>query len=209
MSKILPVEWSLLSAVHGNTYRTGQTVSRFALRLHPILPSVLWRCWLGVRKGMRPVKNSCGVLAWLSVWSEMQTCIWPSWCHCHWLSLASVKSRLVFPFWYRLTRVVPEKGPLNGCVCSPNPPRMSLSFVLWMVATGLPISPSSRASWDAQLLKIPAVSPSVMNCCVIRVEYYVKVCRWRSLFVIIRWNPQFITRCFDAVGWAAGRTSGL
>ena len=21
------------------------------------------------------------------------------------------------PFWYRLTRVVPDKGPLNGCVC--------------------------------------------------------------------------------------------
>jgi len=35
----------------------------------------------------------------------------------HSLSLASVKSRLVLPFWYRLTRVVPEKGPLNGCVC--------------------------------------------------------------------------------------------
>jgi len=32
------------------------------------------------------------------------------------LSLASVKSRLVLPFWYRLTRVVPKKGPLNGCV---------------------------------------------------------------------------------------------
>jgi len=29
---------------------------------------------------------------------------------------ASVKSRLVLPFWYRLTRVVPEKGPLNGCM---------------------------------------------------------------------------------------------
>ena len=38
-----------------------------------------------------------------------------------------VKSRLVLPFWYRLTRVVPEKGPLNArararararvCVC--------------------------------------------------------------------------------------------
>ena len=37
---------------------------------------------------------SGGVLAWLSVWSEVQTCIWPSWCHCHLLSLASVKSRL-------------------------------------------------------------------------------------------------------------------
>ena len=33
------------------------------------------------------------------------------------LSLASVKSRLVLPFWYRLTRVVLDKGPLNGCVC--------------------------------------------------------------------------------------------
>jgi len=30
---------------------------------------------------------------------------------------ASVKSRLVLPLWYRLTRVVPDKGPLNGCVC--------------------------------------------------------------------------------------------
>ena len=47
----------------------------------------------------------------------MQTCIWPGWCHCHSLSLASVKSRLVLPFWYRLTRVVLDKGPLNGCAC--------------------------------------------------------------------------------------------
>ena len=61
-------------------------------------------------------KLSGGVLAWLSVWSEVQTCMWPSWCHCHSLSLASVKSTLVLPFWYRLTWVVPEKGPLNGCV---------------------------------------------------------------------------------------------
>ena len=28
-------------------------------------------------------KLSGGVLAWLSVWSELQTCIWPSGCHCH------------------------------------------------------------------------------------------------------------------------------
>ena len=62
-------------------------------------------------------KLSGWVLAWLSVWSEVQTCIWPSWCHCYSLSLASVKSRLVLSFWYRLTRVVPDKGQLNGCVC--------------------------------------------------------------------------------------------
>jgi len=60
-------------------------------------------------------KLSVEVLAWLSVWSEVQTCIWHSWCRCHSLSLASVKSRLVLPFWYWLTRVVPEKGPLNVC----------------------------------------------------------------------------------------------
>ena len=79
---------------------------------------MLRRCWLGGRKGIRPVKKlSGGVLAWLSVWSELQTCIWLSWYHCHSLSLASVKFGLVLLFWYRLTRVVPEKGPLNGCVC--------------------------------------------------------------------------------------------
>ena len=79
------------------------------------MTSVLWRCWFGGRKGIQPVKNlSGGVLAWLSVWSKVQTCIWPSWCHCHSLSLASVKSRLVLPFWYR---VVPDKGLFNGCVC--------------------------------------------------------------------------------------------
>jgi len=81
-----------------------------------LFPSVLWHCWLGVRKGIRPVKTElwgAGVV----VWSEMHTCIWPSRFHCHSLSVASVKSRLVLPFWYWLTWVVPDKGPLNGCVC--------------------------------------------------------------------------------------------
>ena len=60
-------------------------------------------------------KLSGGVLAWLSVWCEVQTCIWPSWCHCH-SHLTQVKSRLILPFWYWLTRVVPYIGPLNGCM---------------------------------------------------------------------------------------------
>ena len=82
------------------------------------MPSVLWCCWLGGRKGIQPVKKlSGGVLAWLSAWSEVQTCIWPSGCQCYSLSLASVKSSLVLPFWYRSTRVVPDEVPLNGCVC--------------------------------------------------------------------------------------------
>jgi len=51
-------------------------------------------------------KLSGGFLAWLSVWSEVQTCACgpadATAIHC----LASVKSRLVLPFWYW---VVPEK----------------------------------------------------------------------------------------------------
>jgi len=35
--------------------------------------------WAAARKGIRPVKKLSGeVLAWLFVWSEVQTCIWPS-----------------------------------------------------------------------------------------------------------------------------------
>ena len=74
------------------------------------VPSVLWRCWLGGRKGIRPVKKLSGGVLWLSVWSKVQTCIWPSWCHCHSLSLASVKSRLVSSFWY-------ERAVKRVCVC--------------------------------------------------------------------------------------------
>ena len=81
------------------------------------MPSVLWLL-VGRQEGHPACKKlSGGVLARLSDWSEVQTCMRPSWCHCHSMSLASVKSRLVSPFWYRLTGVVPDKGPLNGCVC--------------------------------------------------------------------------------------------
>jgi len=54
-----------------------------------------------------------------------RTCLSLSWCHCHSLSLAPVKSRLVLPFWYRLTRGDPDKGPLNVCVCNPSSGRRS------------------------------------------------------------------------------------
>ena len=78
--------------------RTASSLASFKSRLVLLLLlSVLWRCWLGGRKGIRPVKKlSGGVLVWWSVWSKVQTCMWPSWCHCHSLSLASVKSRLFF-----------------------------------------------------------------------------------------------------------------
>ena len=80
-----------------------------------LLPSVLWRCWLGGRKGIRPVKNlSGGILTWLCLGQgadlhTVQLMPLPLTISC------SSKSRLgftllVLPFWYRLTRVVRTKS---------------------------------------------------------------------------------------------------
>jgi len=53
---------------------------------------VVWCCWLvGWQEGHLACKKlSGGVLAWRSVWGEVQICIWLSRCHCHSLSLAPV-----------------------------------------------------------------------------------------------------------------------
>ena len=59
------------------------------------------------------------MLVWLSVWSEVQTCIWPSGFHCHSLSLASVKSRLVFTFLLPAHPGSPRKRAVKWvCVCA-------------------------------------------------------------------------------------------
>ena len=70
------------------------------------LASKSWvmRCWCGYLSGAR-----CRLFAW------------SSWCHCRPKtpsSRAPFKSRLVLPFWYRLTQVVLEKTPLNLCSSS-------------------------------------------------------------------------------------------
>ena len=88
----------------------------YCLVFGSILPSVLWRCWLGGRKGIRPVKTEwwgAGMVICLERSADLHMA---SWCHCHSLSLASVKSWLILPLWYRLTWVVLDKGPLSGCV---------------------------------------------------------------------------------------------
>ena len=100
-----------------NTVVQYININSFSCRISVVAFSAL-QLFVGRQEGHPACKKlRGGVLAWSSVRSEVQTCIWPSWCHCHSLSVAPVKSRLVLPFWYRLTWVVPEKGPLNGCVC--------------------------------------------------------------------------------------------
>jgi len=89
------------------------------------LPSVLWRCWLGGRKGIRPVKNwvvGCwrGCLGWGTYLHIAQQMPLPLTVSC------SNKSRLVLtflvlPFWYLLTWVVPDIFQKSSktvvCVC--------------------------------------------------------------------------------------------
>jgi len=107
--------YCFLAAAAGTVYNNVQVKNNFSLISYPTLSALT--LLVGRQEGHPACKNqSGGMLVWLSVWSKVQTCIWP--CHRHSLSLASVKSRLVLPFWYQLTWVVPEKGLLNGCVCS-------------------------------------------------------------------------------------------
>ena len=92
-------------------HRRGWIVCRLNIMVLYIflLPSVLWRCWLGGRKGIRSVKK----LEWWG--TGMVICLERD-ADLHMAQLmplpltVSVKSRLVLPFWYQLTWVVPEKG---------------------------------------------------------------------------------------------------
>jgi len=70
----------------------------------------------GWQEGHPVCKNEWWILAWLSVWSELQICMCPSGWHCHPLSLAPVNPDC-FYLCCRLTQVVLDKGPLNMCVC--------------------------------------------------------------------------------------------
>ena len=136
----------------------ASTVTEIVCLCRSVVVCLQWCCWLGGRKGIRSVKElSGGVLAWLSVWSEVQTCIWPSGCHCHSLSLASVKSRLVFPFWYRLTRVVRDKGLSNVCV------RVCNAVIVCAVAAAMICCHSTRGSslhYIRACQALPLTSPS-------------------------------------------------
>ena len=67
--------------------------------------------------GIRPVKDfSGGVLAWLSVWSEMQTCIMAQLIPLPLTVSCFSKIQIGFTFLVPAHPGSPGKGPLNGCV---------------------------------------------------------------------------------------------
>jgi len=70
------------------------------------LPSVLWHCWLVVRKNNRLVKIlSDKVLAWL----------WSSWCHCHPIISCLIKIQNAFTFLVLAYPRYHAKRPLYEC----------------------------------------------------------------------------------------------
>ena len=81
------------------------------------MPSVLWRCWLGDRKGIRPVKNwvvGCWVvicLEWGAYLRMAQLMPLPLTVSCF------SKIQIGFTSLVPAHLGSPGKGPLNGCVC--------------------------------------------------------------------------------------------
>jgi len=81
------------------------------------LPSVLWRCWLGGWKGIRPVKTEwwgAGVIVYLEQGADLrmaQLMPLPLTVSCF------SKIQIGFNFLVPAHQVVLEKWPLNGCVC--------------------------------------------------------------------------------------------
>ena len=71
---------------------------------HPVCKNSVMTCWCGYLSGAR-----CRLFAYGPADANASQNLSP---------VASFKSRLVLPFWYRLIQVVLEKRPLNGCSSS-------------------------------------------------------------------------------------------
>jgi len=90
---------------------------------------------------------SSGLLAWLSVWSEMQTCIQPSGCHCHSLSCFS-KIQIGFTFLVPADPGSPGKRAVKRvCVCVCVCVRIAVCSVTLLHRYG-----NSHAIWDHTVL---------------------------------------------------------
>ena len=116
------VHWWRLSVIngshctHGNGFRqsAGACIKTAPINNFYFAFSAL-TLFIGRQEGHPACKKlSGGVLAWHSG-ARCRLAYGPA-DATHSLSLASVKSRLDLLFWYQLTWVVPEKGPLNRCV---------------------------------------------------------------------------------------------
>jgi len=104
-----------LFANNNHTCRIGTHDCYLQINTSHLL-SVLWRCWLGGRKGIRPVKKTEWWGAGMAVCLEQGADL-------HMAQLmplpltVSCFSKIQIGFTFLLTWVVLVKGPLHGCVC--------------------------------------------------------------------------------------------
>jgi len=99
------------------------------------VPSVLWRCWLGGRKGIRPVKTEwwgAGMVICLEWGADLLMAqLMP-------LSLTvSCFSKIQIGFTFLVLSHLgsPGKGPVNGCCCL----FFSYRLIRWLIARSLGI----------------------------------------------------------------------
>ena len=113
MVNLVVVHSNLMPIACANLYVPGFYIDGYLCCIIQCCPSVPW---LGGRKGIRPVKTEwwgAGVVICPERGADLhmaQLMPLPLTVSC----FSKIQTGL--PFWYRLTRVVPEKGPLNGCV---------------------------------------------------------------------------------------------
>ena len=97
---------------------------------------MLWRCWLGDRKGIRPVKNwvvECSCLERGADLHVVQLMALPLTVSCF------SKIQIGFTFLVPAHLVVPDKGPLNGCVCVCVCVCVCFHWAVWVRSCVLPI----------------------------------------------------------------------
>ena len=132
-------------------------------------------------------KLSGGVPAWLSVWTEVQTCIWSNWCHCHSLYLASVKSRLVLTFLIPAHPGSPGQRAIKR-VCVYNtqadfswPPRWTL--VLFVTSGKL-------AGWSVHAYNMhPDFAREVIIVKTVRI-----IIKFNKIFAVVLYPPSWLKR---------------
>ena len=91
--------------------------------------SVLWRCRLGIRKSIWPVKNEwwgAGVVICMEQGASDLHMVQLMPLTATQSSCALLKSRLVWPFRCRVSQVVLEKKSLNGC--------LSVCWILFLIS---------------------------------------------------------------------------
>ena len=129
-------------------------------------------------------KLSGGMLAWLSLQGKVQICIWPSWCHCHSLSLAPVN-----PDWFTFLVPVHPDSPRQ----SPGSRKMVVVVLVYVgfvencifkhITNIFPVTSSASPRW---LLETPR-SSSAKNLNPVRQLFNTSELSFHDYFQLTAW----------------------